>query len=417
MSDNHKHKPAAPLWSRDFTIITVGSIISMLGSTISGFALGLMVLDYTGSTFYYALFVFLFTLPSIVMPLIAGPYLDKYSRKRTIYTLDFISSAIYLFFASSLIFGFFNFPLLAAGTFIIGAINSVYRVAYTSFYPLLIPEGNYQKAYSIASILEVMTAFAVPLSKLLYDKIGLAPLLIANAVTYFLAACMETQIKHVETYNEERKDEAYGIKKYLSDFKDGLHYLIEEKGLLAITTHFTVISVLGGVGSVLLLPYFKNTFENGEYLYMIIGGASMVGRLLGGSLYYKFKLPASRKFTIALIAYVISAMGEGIILFLPFKVMAIVYFISGLLSVTSYNIRIASTQGYVPDMKKGRFNGTFEMLNTSGALIGEIIAGALSIFTGERILMLIFGILTAASAIIVIGGSKRHVSKIYNRTA
>ena len=410
-------KPASKLWTRDFTIITVGSIISMLGSTISGFALGLMVLDYTGSTFYYALFVFLFTLPSIVMPLIAGPYLDKYSRKRTIYTLDFISSSLYLFFAMSLIFGFFNFPLLAAGTFIIGAINSVYRVAYTSFYPLLIPEGNYQKAYSIASILEVMTAFAVPLSKFLYDEIGLAPLLIANAVTYFCAAVMETRIKHVETYSEARQDEAYGIRKYLNDFKDGMKYLISEKGLLAITTHFTVISVLGGVTSVLMLPYFKNSFNNGEYLYMLIGGASMMGRLIGGSVYYKFKIPASRKFMIALIAYVVSAMGEGIILFLPFKVMAIVYFVSGLLSVTSYNIRIASTQGYVPHEKKGRFNGTFEMLNTSGALIGEIIAGALSVFTGERTLMLIFGVLTAVSAIVVIGGNRKHVSKIYNRTA
>ncbi|MCR5374583.1 MAG: MFS transporter [Lachnospiraceae bacterium] len=416
MSEN-QIKPASRLWTRDFTIITVGSIISMLGSTISGFALGLMVLDYTGSTFYYALFVFLFTLPSVIMPLIAGPYLDKYSRKRTIYTLDFISSSLYLFFAASLIFGFFNFPLLAAGTFIIGAINSVYRVAYTSFYPLLIPEGNYQKAYSIASILEVMTAFAVPISKFLYDKIGLAPLLIANAITYFCAAVMETQIKHVETYNEARHDEAYGIKKYIGDFKEGLGYLVKEKGLLAITTHFTVISVLGGVGSVVMLPYFKNTFNNGEYLYMIIGGASMMGRLLGGSAYYKFKIPASRKFMIALIAYVVSAMGEGIILFLPFKIMAIVYFISGLLSVTSYNIRIASTQAYVPHEKKGRFNGTFEMLNTSGALIGEIIAGALSVFTGERTLMLIFGILTATSALVVIGGNRKHVAKIYNRAA
>lgn len=41
---------------------------------------------------------------------------------------------------------------------------------------------------------------------------------------------------------------------------------------------------------------------------------------------------------------------------------------NGLLGVTSYTIRISATQSYVPDEKKGRFNGAFNMLNTVGAL-------------------------------------------------
>ena len=46
---------SSQLWTRDFTIITLGSVVSMIGSSIAGFALGLLVLDYTGSTFLYAL--------------------------------------------------------------------------------------------------------------------------------------------------------------------------------------------------------------------------------------------------------------------------------------------------------------------------------------------------------------------------
>ena len=410
-----REKSTSPLWTRDFTIITIGSIISMMGSTISGFALGLLILDYTGSTFLYAMFMFLFTFPSIVMPLIAGPYLDKFSRKKTIYTLDFISSALYAFVAASLIFDFFNFALIAIGAFLIGTINSVYRVAYNSFYPLLITEGNYQKAYSISTILEVLTACVVPLSKFLYDLVGLAPLLIADAVSYLIAAIMETQIKHEEKYSEDRKDEAYGIKKYGSDFKEGLNYLITEKGLLFITIHFIIISILSGFTSVLVLPFFKNNYSNGEYLYIIVGGCAMLGRLIGGSIYYKIKIPTHKKFIIAVIAYIISALSEGFILFLPFRIMAILYFFSGLLSVTSYNIRISSTQGYVPHEKKGRFNGTFEMLTASGALIGEVLAGSLSIILSERILIMIFGLLTALSAIVFIAGNKKHIAPIYNR--
>ena len=43
----------------------------------------------------------------------------------------------------------------------------------------------------------------------------------------------------------------------------------------------------------------------------------------------------------------------------------------------SYTIRISATQSYVPDEKKGRFNGAFNMLNTVGSFTGNLLAGAL----------------------------------------
>ena len=44
------------LWTKNFTLITLGTVISILGNSLAGFALGLLVLDYTGSTFLYALY-------------------------------------------------------------------------------------------------------------------------------------------------------------------------------------------------------------------------------------------------------------------------------------------------------------------------------------------------------------------------
>ena len=146
-------QPKAKLWTRDFTIITLGSVISMLGNSMSGFALSLLVLDYTGSSLLYAIYVATFTLPQVVMPIFSGAILDRFSRKKTIYTLDFISSGVYAVAALILGRGWFSFPMLAVFCFIIGSINSIYFVAYDSFYPLLISEGNYSKAYSIASVL------------------------------------------------------------------------------------------------------------------------------------------------------------------------------------------------------------------------------------------------------------------------
>ena len=144
--ENTEKKSQASLWTRDFTIITVGSVISMFGNALAGFAISLFVLDYTDMPLYYAVFVFLYTLPQLAAPLIAGPLMDRFSRRKTIYSLDFLSAGVYLLIALVLHLGLMRFWLLAAMTLVIGTIHSTYQVAYQSFYPMLITEGNFSKA-------------------------------------------------------------------------------------------------------------------------------------------------------------------------------------------------------------------------------------------------------------------------------
>ena len=164
------------LWTRDFTIITVGSVVSMLGNALSGFAMSLLVLDYTQSSTLYALYMFLYTLPQVAVPMLSGPFLDRFSRKKVVYMLDFLSAAIYLGMGVLLWRGWFSFPVLAVLTFFVGAINSTYLVAYGSLYPMLITEGNYGKAYSVSSTLETLSVVGIPLSAVIYNALGIAPL-------------------------------------------------------------------------------------------------------------------------------------------------------------------------------------------------------------------------------------------------
>ena len=86
-----------------------------------------------------------------------------------------------------------------------------------------------------------------------------------------------------------------------------------------------------------------------------------------------------------------------------------------MLGVTSYNIRLSTTQSYVPDDKKGRFNGAFGTLSTVGILLGQALAGALSSVIGERTIVVIANALTLVAALVFIGGGKKHVEKIYNQ--
>jgi len=407
------------LWTKDFTIITLGTVVSMLGNAVAGFAIGLIVLDYTNSIFLYALFMVCYSLPRIVLPMFAGPILDRFPRRRVIYTLDFISCGLYLIIYLLLLKDYFNYASYLVISMLIGSIDSVYSVAYDSFYPTLISEGNFTRAYSIASLIyPLSSAIMVPIAGVCYKSIGLAPLFLFNAVTFLIAAIAETRIKARESHAENRAQERFDNTRFLSDLKDGVSYLKRERGLSAISWYFFITMLTNSVCLTLALPYFKALPNaDGVMQYAFVMGASTIGRLLGGGIHYFYRYPAAKKYAIAVAVYISICFIDGTYMFFPFWAMLLFMFCDGVLGVTSYNIRISGTQNYLPDEMRGRFNGLFQMLCILGTIIGQLLAGAL----GEK--LPIRGTVASAMAFNLLGvffvmiPNGKHVRKIYNVNA
>ena len=403
------------LWTRDFTILTLGTVVSMLGNAVAGFAIGLLVLDKTDSVMLYALFMICYSLPRIVLPMVAGPYLDRFSRKRVLYSLDFLSSALYTVFFVLLLKGYFNYTAYLLISMLMGAIDSVYSVAYDSFYPTLITEGNYTRAYSVSSLIYPLSnAIMVPIAGICYKTIGLAPLFLFNAVTFLVAAIAETQIKAIETHIDNAIEKFNGSR-FVQDLKDGFAYLKRERGLNAVTWFFFVMMFASSICMTLALPYFKSlTGVDGVMQYTFVMGASTVGRLIGGGVHYFFKYPAQKKYNIALFVYIVISFIDGAYLFFPFWAMLIFMLIEGMLGVTSYNIRISSTQNYLPDEMRGRFNGLFQMLTIIGTISGQLIAGAIGDLFDIRWVVVASMTITVLAVFVIIVPNSEHVKKIYN---
>ncbi|MBE6894414.1 MAG: MFS transporter [Ruminococcaceae bacterium] len=409
------------LWTRNFTIITLGSVVSMLGNMVAGFAIGLLVLEKTDSTFLYSLFMVFYNMPKVVAPILAGPIVDRFSRRKIIYTLDFISASIYLLMFVVLNADFFNFFALLAVCIVIGSIDGIYTVAYESFYPNLITEGNFRKAYSISSMLMPLASFMTPVASMVYNVLGtLAPLFLFNSITFLVAAICETQIKHREEGREHSK--TTNAKQYIADFRQGLNYIKGEKALIVVTSYFFVCNMAGGVMNTLLLPFFKNNAALYSHipidvitLYTLITTTGLAGRFAGGLIHYKFKYPAGKKFLIAICVYFACSICDGFKLWLPVPVMFVVFFLVGIISVTSYNIRISATQSYVPDTVRGRFNGTFQMITTMGTLTGQIVAGSLGEFLPERTILIGMTVLNCTAIFLTMFRHREDVKPLYNR--
>ena len=401
------------LWNKNFSIVTIGSVISMLGNAVSGFAIGLLILDYTNSVFLYSLTMVLYSLPRIIMPSISGPLLDKYSRKKTMYTLDFISAIMFAVITVMAFCNMFNYVVILVLCVVIGSIDSIYTIAFQSLYPLLISKENFRKAYSIEGMIGTVAAFSIPVATFVYQSVGTTPLFAFNALTFLVAAIFETMIKVNETQIKPMGSR-YNLKSYRQDFKEGIQYLKDHRGLLYITLFYIIVSFSGNLGGTLMLPYFKNTPHLGITKYMYVGAAAIIGRLLGGSLHYNTKIPASKKYSVVVIAFFAMAIFEGTYMFMSIPIMIAFMLGAGILSITTYNIRMSSTQNYVPNEIRARFNGTFQTLTVLGGSLGGLIGGAMAeFFQIPYIVAGAFALVFVAVFVVLVRGGK-SIKKIYN---
>lgn len=401
------------LWTRDFSILTIGSIVSVFGNTLIGFAINLIVLDYSNSVFLFVLYRVIYNIPRILAPMFAGPLLDSFSRRKTAYTLDFVSAALYLSLFFILGGGYFNYIFFLAMSLILGTVDSVYLVAYESLFPILVSEGNFRKAYSVSSMILPLSTFMLPVATFLYESVGIGYIFVISAIAFFVAACFETQIRVDETHI--RKDtERYNFAEFRTSLREGLEYIKGEKGLLVITVYF-FISTFSYSYNALILPYFKDNPSLGVMMFSLIMSCTVIGRLVGGAVQYKLDYPKDKKFNIALIVYISICLIEGGYLFTHPYAMAILCFLSGLLAVTSYNIRLSTTQSYIPDAKRARFNGTFQMIMNTGMILGQLISGALADIMPIRAVVILYNAISFVAAFGIMWRGRRHVKLVYNR--
>lgn len=435
------------LWNKNFTILVLGGFISMVGYTCASFVIGLSVFDDSQDILRYALTLVALTLPNLIITMTAGTLFDRFSRRKMIPRIDYCYSL--LFFTAGLLmhFNLMQYWMFLICALIFGMLNGTYMVAFESFFPLLTTTQNTRKAYSVNSMIyPIASIITLPLTLFGYDLVGPVALFLGAGALLAINATMELNIivrePHIMRFRPEEqaklppsprelehltqgKDISTLIAKkdkgnFFTDFKEGVKYIAGEKGLLAITIYFFIISVCSGVYSAFTLPFFRSRVDfewGGMWAYIIVFGASTLGRLIGANVQYRVKFPKDIRFNVAVCVYIATNVFTIILFHLPVWAMAGVMLIEGSLSVTSYNIRISSTSTYVPDEKRGRFNGTFLAFNMTGSVLGQLTGGFLSEIENLAIPLTISitFLINLAFVFIVVIPAKKHISPIYNR--
>lgn len=273
------------LFTKDFTLVVIGQIISLFGNAAIRFALPLYLLNRTGSSALYGTVTACAFIPAILLSPIGGIVADRVNKRNIMVILDFFTAAVILTF--SILMNEVNLVLLLTVTMmLLFGIAGAYQPSVQASIPALTGKENFMAANSIINTISSFSALLGPvLGGILYSTYGLKPVLWVCIVCFVLSAVMEIFIKI--PYEKQIVDGSVWDMA-ARDFRDSFHFIRREKpaigkALFIICGINLFLSAMIIVG----MPYMitevldLGNLQTGK-LYGFAEGALAAGGLAGG---------------------------------------------------------------------------------------------------------------------------------------
>ncbi len=245
-----------PKSMRTFWIIWGGQLISMLGSGLTSFGLGVWIYDQTGQATPFALTALFSTLPSLLLMPIGGATADRYSRRMLMILADTGAAIVTAVVAIILYVGelhIWHIYILA----VFGSVFSAFQEpAYSASITMLVPKKDLVRSSGIMQMgVAVSTILTPMLAGVLYAVIGLKGVIIIDAATYAFAigALLIVRIPQPKRVTEPTSV-GEGKGSLIKDAVFGWNYLRALPGLFGLLLYFASVNFFLNFSSVLSGP-------------------------------------------------------------------------------------------------------------------------------------------------------------------
>lgn len=387
------------LWTKDFTCITAATVLSAIGGEAMNLPVSLLVFEETQSTFLSALIMVCSMLPDTVLPILAAPLIDKGGKKKWIVGMDALLAVIYAGMGIWVLGHDFSYGLYLVFILAVGTISVFYRLAYSSWYPDLIPEGMEQKGYAVSSTLyPLVTIVMAPVAAFLYEKVAMGHLFLLVASLTVLSVLVESCIR--EVFRASGKD--YSFRQYCSDIREGFSYLKREKGIRNIYTYMSVTNGVSYGIDIIVQAYYQTQPWLTVTMLGFLKSAEMIGRVAGGMFQYTKEIPVKKRYAFTKFVYLFYDATDCVLLFLPYPLMLLGRFLCGGLGISSATIRETAVQCYLEPKMRARVNAFFNVAISVGGVVFQLLAGVLGQVMPYRIAALLLGLVTLVSMFVLI---------------
>ncbi|HEU5182480.1 MAG TPA: MFS transporter [Candidatus Polarisedimenticolia bacterium] len=259
---------------RAFLLIWTGQLVSMLGSGLTAFSLGVWIFQRTASTTQYSLVTFCAALPPLLILPLAGPLIDRWNRKRLLAGCDLIGAATSAGVAILVRLDALSLAGACAIVVITSAATVVQWPAYSATVTLLVPRDQLGRASGLTQLaMSVPQVLAPLLAGALITWIGLFGVALLDVATFLFSAAtiLAAAIPSAAPPGAERTS-------YRHDLPFGWRYIFAHAGLLALLLMFAVVNFFTELATVVFTPLvlsFSTPAALGTIL--AIGGMGMIG--------------------------------------------------------------------------------------------------------------------------------------------
>jgi CRP-like cAMP-binding protein/sugar phosphate permease len=374
----------------------MAQLVSTAGSALTDLAAGIYVYDQTGSAFLVGVTLMATAVPSLIVGLIAGVFVDRWDRRRTMMASNLLQGIVVA--TIPFLLGI-DITLLFVAILVNAGVKQFFDPAYEALIPEIASDEELTAANSFLQIASFgSTAIGFAAAGLL-AAIDIRLAFWIDSLTFvFSALCiyfMKTRVKM------EVPDEEVSVGLVASNLKTGVRTIRDTPMLRSLFLLGAPVFFAFGLWNVLLLPMAITVLGGSEFEYGIQEGLTSIGFVLGSLFMAKY----ADRLQIGLWVFV-GYMGMGIAGILyglsPTILIGIVWVtVSGFFNSPSAVARQTLLQRHTPRELRGRVFSALFVMRDVIFLAGMAAAGLADVFD-VRVLIILASLILVVTALVAL---------------
>jgi DHA3 family macrolide efflux protein-like MFS transporter len=362
-----------------FTALCLGQMVSLFGSHLTSFVLGVWIYERTKSATNFALISFFAIMPEILLAPLAGAMVDRWNRRWLMIAGNAGAALATLTLVLLAMAGRLSIGPAYAIVALSSAFQAVQYPALSASTPLLVPARHLSRANGVVEFGNAAALIIAPFTAALFlAASGLKGVFTINVITFAFAAALLLASEIPAPQAPAGAKPAAGL---LRQAVEGWTYIKDRPEFLGLLVLSAAINFVFGSVQVLLPPLVLS-FASSLSLGTVMSSAG--AGLMSGSLLISFLGTPGRKVK----AVLLFALVQGVVLFLGVSQLSVALvgsaaFVFSVCTISIFVIVQTIWQTQIPRELQGRAFAMRRLIGWSSLPVAYLAAGPLAdkIFT------------------------------------
>jgi MFS transporter, DHA3 family, macrolide efflux protein len=264
-----------------FTLVWIGQFISLTGSALMRFAVGVWLFEQTGLATTFTAMIFFSSLPRVLLSPVAGALVDRWNRKVMMMVSDLATGCLTI-----IIFLLIRSDSLEIWhLYALGALSSAFEAfqfpAYSSAITLMVDKKHYARTSAMLALADDSSRVLAPvLAAVLVSVIHLEGIVLLDILSFAAAIGILLLIPIPQPESSETGKKAG--RGFWKEITYGFRYMWQTPALLGLQINFLAVNLMLGMSTVLRTPLVLARTGNDEVALGIVASVMAAGGVIGG---------------------------------------------------------------------------------------------------------------------------------------